>query len=98
MSEKKLNCWELLECGREPGGANVSAMDVCPATTAEYYDGINNGRNGGRFCWAVAGTLCGGEVQGIFAQKAVDCMRCDFYLQIVQEERAALVLSPDQLE
>ncbi|MDI6815946.1 MAG: hypothetical protein QME41_01970 [Actinomycetota bacterium] len=30
-------------------------------------------------CWRVAGTMCGGKVQGTFAQKLVNCMECDFY-------------------
>ncbi|MDI6715896.1 MAG: hypothetical protein QME63_02990 [Actinomycetota bacterium] len=33
----------------------------------------------GRICWLVAGTLCGGKVQGTFAQKMHNCMECDFY-------------------
>lgn len=30
-------------------------------------------------CWLLAGTYCGGEVQGRFAQKLGDCTRCDVY-------------------
>jgi hypothetical protein len=98
MLPEKLNCWEAEECGREPGGANADALGVCPATTAQFFDGTNCGKNGGRFCWAVAGTLCDGVIQGTFAMKATSCMHCQFYLQVVQEERGTLVLSPEQLE
>lgn len=30
-------------------------------------------------CWRIAGTLCGGEVQGEFAEKIEDCRLCDYY-------------------
>ena len=31
-------------------------------------------------CWAIAGTFCGGKVQGKFAQKFGDCKLCEVYL------------------
>jgi len=30
-------------------------------------------------CWRIAGTMCGGTVQGSFAQKLANCMECDYY-------------------
>ena len=33
----------------------------------------------GTQCARVAGTLCGGKVQGIFALKLSSCLQCDFY-------------------
>jgi diguanylate cyclase (GGDEF)-like protein len=30
-------------------------------------------------CWHIAGTYCGGEVQGKFAQKIGDCSKCEVY-------------------
>ncbi|MHB8142391.1 MAG: ATP-binding protein [Thermoleophilia bacterium] len=30
-------------------------------------------------CWQVAGTHCGGEAQGVFAQKLGNCERCEVY-------------------
>ncbi len=38
----------------------------------------------GSICWTVAGTFCEGKVQGTFAQKYEDCVKCDFY-QMVQK-------------
>ncbi|HUU44094.1 MAG TPA: hypothetical protein VM118_00035 [Acidobacteriota bacterium] len=78
----KANCWELTKCGRQPGGANVHELGVCPAALDEAYDGVNQGTNGGRICWAIAGTLCGGKVQGTFAEKRGTCMACDIYALI----------------
>ncbi|RUA02719.1 MAG: serine/threonine protein kinase [Deltaproteobacteria bacterium] len=85
MAEKKLNCWEVTRCGREPGGRSAEKSGVCPAAADISFDGINSGVCGGRICWAVAGTFCGGCIQGSFAEKRASCLECDFY-QMVQEE------------
>ena len=50
--------------------------------------GANNGKNGGRVCWAVDGTLCGGRTQGTFAEKLGNCMTCAFYETVKKEELA----------
>ena len=83
--KKPLNCWEVMMCGREKGGKNSAKNGVCPAAADQSFDGINSGKCGGRICWAVAGTFCGGCVQGSFADKRPSCLNCDFY-QMVQEE------------
>ena len=83
---KRANCWELMNCGREPGGERVPESGVCPAAVVESLDGSNGGRNGGRACWVVAGTLCDDQVQGTFARKYFDCRVCDFYKQVRAEE------------
>jgi hypothetical protein len=89
----KQNCWQVKQCGREPAGAKVKELGVCPAATETRTNGVNSGRNGGRACWALAGTLCGGKLQGSFAQKLANCMACDFYKTVGQEEGASLVTS-----
>ena len=78
----KKNCWDVKGCGREPGGRNVSELGVCPAAADTRLDGINNGKNGGRTCWAIAGTLCGGKVHGTFASKMDTCRACGFYQSV----------------
>lgn len=82
----KKNCWEVKKCGRQPGGEKVAELGVCPATTETRLDGVHEGRNAGRACWVVAGTLCKGEVQGSFARKFDNCEKCDFYLSVQKEE------------
>ena len=84
----KINCWELKKCGKEPGGEKVHELGVCPASTDTSSNGINNGKNAGRICWAVAGTFCGGKVQGTFAEKQISCLICDFFKQVKEEEGA----------
>jgi len=83
-----MNCWEFKKCGRQPGGAKVAELGECVAGKSTKADGVNRGKMGGRSCWALAGTLCGGKVQGSFAQKAANCMECDFYKLVKSEEGA----------
>jgi hypothetical protein len=63
-----MNCWEFIKCGLEKGGAKEKELGICPA----YPDH-------GKHCARIAGTLCGGQVQGAFAMKLANCMSCDFY-------------------
>jgi len=60
---EKVPCWEYMQCGRD-----VNDELKCPAYP--YF---------GQVCWAVAGTLCAGKIQGTFAQKIDDCRKCRFY-------------------
>jgi hypothetical protein len=83
---EKLNCWEFKKCGRQPGGHKVAELGICPATVLADLDGTHGGKNGGRACWAIAGSLCGGKVQGTYAQKLHDCWRCEFMNKVKQEE------------
>jgi len=61
-------------------------LGVCPAATETRLDGAHGGLNGGRTCWIIAGTLCGGSVQGSFASKMGNCMNCEFYKNVKEEE------------
>ncbi len=69
--DSNTQCWESKNCGRIPGGAKVEEFGICPA----YPD---NGQD----CWDVAGTFCGGAVQGNAADKMGGCLTCDFYNEI----------------
>lgn len=94
----KRNCWEFKACGREPGGAKAQELGVCPAATEKTVDGVNHGKNGGRACWVMTGTLCGGQQQGDFASKLLKCMECDFHNQVVKDEGSELQGSKEILE
>ena len=85
-----LNCWEFMHCGREPGGVNAEGSGICPATTASSVYGIHSGINGGRVCFAITGTLCGGEIQGDLTTKAAECPQCAFYKLVAKEQGASL--------
>jgi signal transduction histidine kinase len=63
---KNIPCWEYMQCGRD-----VNDEIKCPAYP--YF---------GHVCWAVAGTLCAGKIQGTFAQKIDDCRNCRFYKMV----------------
>ena len=93
----KQNCWEFKKCGREQGGAKEAELGVCPAATDASSNALNGGKNGGRICWAVTGTFCGGQVQGTFAQKQLSCLVCDFFIKTKEEERLSfLMFTPGQ--
>lgn len=89
----KKNCWEHKNCGREPGGKFAATLGVCPASTDFRLNGVHGGKNGGRSCWVIAGTLCGGKIQGTFGVKYKTCEQCDFYQSVKAEERSNFVLS-----
>jgi len=83
---EKKNCWEEKNCGREPGGMKVAEMGECPATTDMEHHEYNDGKFAGRYCWRLAGTFCGGKIQGDMAGKIMDCIECDFFKQVKAEE------------
>lgn len=86
---KKLNCWEFKNCGRQPGGPKVAELGVCPAAVDKALDGAHGGKNAGRACWVIAGSLCGGKIQGTFAQKLHNCWRCEFMNAVKREEESS---------
>jgi hypothetical protein len=69
MTNLMKNCWEIKQCGRENGGNKVRELGECVASI----EGL------GHSCWAIAGTLCGGVVQGSVAQKEGNCVACEVY-------------------
>lgn len=69
MGEILKDCWEIKICGREKGGPKVAELGQCVASI----EGL------GHSCWMIAGTLCGGEIQGTVAQKEKNCLGCDVY-------------------
>jgi protein phosphatase len=86
--DKEHNCWDFMKCGREPGGKHSLELGVCPAAADATFDGFNQGNNAGRICWLIAGTFCGGRIQGSFAEKQGSCKNCTFYKQIHADEGA----------
>ena len=80
MDEERLNCWEFKKCGREPNGRNVSVSGVCAVATEVSVDGIHDGKNGGRCCWAVISVshdnLGGGSC------RILECLKCEFYKMV----------------
>lgn len=91
----KLNCWEFKKCGREPGGDKSKELGICPAAIEVRTEGVHGGKKGGRACWVVAGTLCGGKVQGTYAEKEHNCLACEFYNLVSKEEENNFMRSGD---
>jgi hypothetical protein len=90
----RISCWEYIKCGREIGGSNTDEFGICPASLSNEFNDINNGIYGGRFCWAIAGTFCQGTVQGTFAKKLMNCVKCDFLKEVNFEEDREFLLTP----
>ena len=88
---KKLNCWEVQKCGREPGGHAVANQGPCPAAVESTLHGVHGGQNSGRTCWVLAGTFCSGQVVGTVARKLANCSECPFYKLVMSEEGGNIV-------
>lgn len=82
----KQNCWDFKKCGRELGGQHVDDLGPCPVFTHTELNGVHGGKNAGRACWVVTGSLCGGKVQGHEEQKRAACWECDFLKLVKKEE------------
>ena len=82
----KLNCFEFQQCGRESSDGFFGDEDTCPTSTKQCTNGVNDGVNGGRACWAIAGSFCGGEAACTFARQVKSCLDCDFYQMVRAEE------------
>jgi hypothetical protein len=82
LNAGKINCWDFVKCGREFDGKKVP----CPASIDMSADGLNEGKNGGRICWAIAGTFCREKIKGFFAKKLLSCESCGFFKMVKKEE------------
>lgn len=94
----KQNCWELMRCGREPGGERAQELGVCPSATDTRFHGLNGGENAGRCCWVVAGTFCEGEPNGYFVDKWTGCAECAVFRSVKMEEGVDYVSSLELLK
>ena len=56
-------CWEYKKCGNENCVVYKNYKDSALVP----------------HCWYVAGTLCGGKVQGEYAQKIGNCCKCEYF-------------------
>jgi len=74
-----LNCWDMKKCERQKGGKKVNDLRECIASKKKM----------GHSCWAVAGTLCGSEIQCTYAKKIGFCTSCEVY-EIYNRSRGEL--------
>ncbi len=92
----KLNCWEYMNCGMEPGGIFSKLYGPCPIPLKMRFDGINGGRGAGRICWEImpgesrhANILCRNRRQS--------CQNCKFFLRVHSEEEELIVNSEAEI-
>jgi len=86
MNHRKLNCWEFLHCGREPGGAREEELGACPAADEPACDGLNNGVDAGRICWVIPGTHCRPHLYDPARHPIEECAQCAFFRRVKYEE------------
>jgi hypothetical protein len=87
-----------MKCGREPNGAKISEQGICRATTDTSANGLNGGKNGGRICWAIVGTIFGDDRE-ICARNRFTCFTCKFF-ELVEKEEGVFnfeILKPGQI-
>lgn len=87
-----------MKCGRQFGGENAEELGVCPVASFAKLDSAHGGKNAGRVCWVVAGTMCGGEIEGSFARKYEDCRKCSFYQRVKEEEGSNFLITIDLIQ
>jgi len=91
----KKNCWDYYGCGRQATRDCGTEHDVCPAYVETRLNGVHDGKNGGRACWVVRGTQCGGRIKRRVVPKFMACKLCDFKKTVIREERRNFVVSDD---
>jgi hypothetical protein len=64
----------------------------------ERLDGVHGGKNAGRTCWVVSGTFCEDKVQGTFASKLRSCLLCEFYKEVLSDEKGRVTETRKLLE
>lgn len=84
-----MNCWEFMNCGREPGGSLAEKDGICPAAIYEPADGFLDGTNGGCACAFVTGTFCEEVLQGTYRDKSKECWDCEFFRMLRRKHGAA---------
>ncbi len=93
---KKLNCWAYNSCAIESHDSFFEEIDTCPSSTELCTNRVNDGTNGGRACWAIAGTFSGSESQCVCLGEMTSCRECDFY-KIVQREEGDKLITGSEL-
>ncbi|MCI5219061.1 MAG: hypothetical protein D3914_07680 [Candidatus Electrothrix sp. LOE2] len=87
MNENRINCWEFKKCGREPGGRNIEKYGCCSVPVSIEYDGMNNGKNGGRSCWILRESACEKIMRACRVDEIKECRQCHFHTYVRKTER-----------
>ena len=96
---KAINCWEYNHCDGGWDDLDTAGSVACPVLLFTSADGLNHGTNGGRICWSIAGSFCGGTSEGKLARERFSCMSCNFYSLVEQEEGIdRMIVMPYQLK
>ncbi len=83
---EKINCWEFMKCGRQPGGEKTKLSGICNVSTSEKNNTTNHGKNAGRCCWQVSKTNHISTPLQSPVLKLINCLDCDFFKKVKMEE------------
>lgn len=90
------NCWEKMQCGREPGGAREAKLGTCPVAEFVMADGFLGGKNGGRACIFIVGSLAPAERANtcthLVNHARRECFQCDFFRALKRKYKRSLNL------
>jgi len=83
---------------KHSGNNGKKKCSECPVPSNANYNGINGGKNGGRVCWIILGTLCNENQQLVGTRQLEGCADCDFYRAVKEEEGKDLCLRLDTIQ
>lgn len=80
-----------MRCGRGSSRNNIIESRICNAAIDYKSDGINEGKNGGRICWAIVGTLCNNHSRELICgirkwRSTQSCLSCSFFKKVKKEQ------------
>lgn len=86
--EYKMNCWEYFKCGKDVQSKQEDeTKKVCNVSITQNINHVNSGRNAGRICWDITGSLCDTFEKGDMIYKEKKCETCEFKALVEKEER-----------
>ncbi|MCI5141605.1 MAG: hypothetical protein D3909_07730 [Candidatus Electrothrix sp. ATG1] len=84
--DSNVNCWEFKKCGRETGGRNLSVFGICSVPVEFGFDGVNDGKNGGRSCWIIRESACEQVMRQCCVQEIRECRQCEFFTSVLKSK------------
>jgi hypothetical protein len=87
----KLNCWEIMKCGRQIGGDKAGTEGPCPSMTTVELASVNSGDFGGRICWKVKDDFNGTRIPN-WSNPNKNCLECKVLRMVNDEEGDSFVL------
>jgi hypothetical protein len=88
----KMNCWEIMKCGRGPNGDKIAELGECPAGVDKRFSQLNSGDCSGRACWKVKEKGPDGKLIPHWSNPSRDCLGCRVFAKVRNEEKDCFTL------